>query len=96
MELAGRMWHQLMTNWSWEASLKIVENHWGVFVMFLIGMIIHWLPVSFKTKYRHAFIHAHPALQATGVVFAVFLIYQFITSDLQAFYLFSVLVGEFV
>lgn len=89
MELAGRMWHQLMTNWSWEASLKIVENHWGVFVMFLIGMIIHWLPVSFKTKYRHAFIHAHPALQATGVVFAVFLIYQFITSDLQAFIYFQ-------
>ena len=89
MELAGRMWNQLMTNWSWDASIKIMENHWGVFVMFLIGMIIHWLPVRIKTQYRHAFIQAHPVFQALGVVFVVFLIYQFITSDLQAFIYFQ-------
>ncbi len=89
MELVSRMWNQLMTNWSVEASLKIIQNHWGVFVIFLLGMIIHWLPVSFKTKYRHAFIHAHPLTQITCVVAIVFLIYQFISSDLQAFIYFQ-------
>lgn len=89
MELVSRMWNQLMTNWSMEASLKILENHWGVFLIFLLGMIIHWLPVSVKTKYRHAFIHAHPAVQISCVVATVFLIYQFITSDLQAFIYFQ-------
>lgn len=89
MELVSRMWNQLMTNWSWDATLKILENHWTVFLIFLLGMIIHWLPVSLKMKYRHAFVHAHPAVQISCIVGVVFLIYQFITSDLQAFIYFQ-------
>lgn len=89
MELVDRMVHQLLHNWSIDACLKIVQNHWGVFVVFIIGMIIHWLPVSAKQSYRNYFIRSHPALKVLFTTAVVFLIYQFITSDLQAFIYFQ-------
>lgn len=89
MELVDRMMQQLLHNWSADAAIKILANHWGVFVIFLIGMIIHWLPVSIKQVYRNYFIRSHPAFKVLCVTATVFLIYQFITSDLQAFIYFQ-------
>ncbi len=89
MDIVERMWYQLMNNWSWEATFKILENHWGVFIMFFIGMIIHWLPLQLKTKYRQWFVRSSLPVQIACSVGAVFLIYQFLTSDLQAFIYFQ-------
>ena len=61
----------------------------AVFLLILIGMIIHWLPVNFKRRYRLSFaLMPMPAMVAV-IVAAVFVIYRFITADLQAFIYFQ-------
>ena len=52
-------------------------------------MIIHWLPVNFKRWYRLNFALLPVPVIALLVVFVVFVVYQFITADLQAFIYFQ-------
>jgi type VI protein secretion system component VasF len=52
-------------------------------------MVIHWLPEHFKRRYRLWFAMMPLWLTAVVCVFAVFVIYQFISADLQAFIYFQ-------
>ena len=52
-------------------------------------MIIHWLPDRFKRRYRLWFAAMPLWLMAVVVVATVFVVYQFITADLQPFLYFQ-------
>ena len=67
----------------------IIANYSSVFIVFVIGMIIHWLPDNFKRRYRLSFAMMPLWLMAIVVVLAVFIVYQFITADLQPFIYFQ-------
>ncbi len=75
----------------WDLSLvpQIVQSYASVFLLFVLGMIIHWLPLRWKRRYRIAFANLPLPLMAFVVVAAVFFVYQFITADLQAFIYFQ-------
>ena len=60
-----------------------------VFLLFAIGMIIHWLPTRWKRWYRINFSLLPLPVILLCVVATVFVVYQFITSDLQAFIYFQ-------
>lgn len=89
METVDRLWDQLMLNWDGNAIVKILNNHWQVFALFVVGMVIHWLPVKVKDWYRGTFASAPGYAQAAITVLAVLIIYQFMSSDLQAFIYFQ-------
>jgi len=57
--------------------------------MLLIGLIIHWLPSKTKQWYRITFARLPQWVQLVTVVVTVFVIYQFITAELQAFIYFQ-------
>ena len=75
----------------WDLSLipQMVQQHLGVILVFVIGMIIHWLPENFKRRYRIWFALMPLPLMALVCVLAVFIICQFITADLQSFIYFQ-------
>ncbi len=52
-------------------------------------MLIHWLPDRFKRRYRLFFARLPIPVMLLAVVAAVFVIYQFITADLQSFIYFQ-------
>jgi hypothetical protein len=60
-----------------------------VFSLIIIGLIIHWLPERWKRRYRPTFALLPLVPMALLIVFCVFVIYQFITADLQAFIYFQ-------
>ena len=75
---------------AWNGNVfEIIAAYKGVFFLFLIGMIIHWLPDRFKRRYRIMF--AKLPVQAIGViaVFAIFIAYQFISSEMKPFIYFQ-------
>lgn len=76
---------------SWDLSLipQMVYGYRYVFVLFVVGMIIHWLPENFKRRYRLWFATMPLPLMVLTVVVSVFIIYQFITADLQKFIYFQ-------
>jgi len=60
-----------------------------VFIVMLLGFIIHWLPVKTKQWYRNIFATAHIGLQLGFCILTVIAIYQILSSDLQPFIYFQ-------
>ncbi|MDR3326956.1 MAG: MBOAT family protein [Prevotellaceae bacterium] len=75
----------------WDFSLidNMIYEYRSVFIWFVIGMIIHWLPEHFKRRYRLWFASMPLWLMAAVAVLSVFIIYQFISADLQSFIYFQ-------
>ena len=75
----------------WDLSLvpAMTAAHWQVLLLFVIGMVIHWLPERFKRRYRLNFALMPLWLMALVVTAIIVFIYQFITADLQSFIYFQ-------
>lgn len=75
----------------WDLSLvpQMALHHRNVIIVFVLGMVIHWLPENFKRRYRIWFSRMPRPIMALTCVLAVFVIYQFITADLQSFIYFQ-------
>ena len=89
MESTWQILDQIKNSFSFQLIPEILKAYDKVFLVMLIGYVIHWLPVRIKTWYRESFI-AFP-LPAKILVSAliVFGIYQTMSADLQAFIYFQ-------
>ena len=88
-QTARRMVHQIGSAWDWTLIPQICTQYWRVFGLIVLGMLIHWLPARWKRWYRISFAMLPLPVMALFVVAVVFLVYQFITADLQAFIYFQ-------
>ncbi len=86
---ATQMVERIGGQWNWQQVPAILDNYASVFIVFLIGMVIHWLPERFKRRYRLWFAQMPLWLMLPLVVLSVFFVYQFITADLQPFIYFQ-------
>ena len=86
---ATQMVERIGSHWNLEQIPAILQNYSTVFIIFLIGMVVHWLPERFKRRYRLWFAQMPFVLMVLVVVLAVFVVYQFITADLQPFIYFQ-------
>lgn len=86
---AKSMVGQIGSPWRLDLIPQIAYGYRYVFLLFALGMIIHWLPTRWKRWYRINF--ALMPIWLIGLVTAVciFVIYQFITADLQPFIYFQ-------
>ena len=86
---ATQMVERIGGHWNLEQIPAIVQNYSTVFILFLIGMVVHWLPDRFKRRYRLWFAQMPLWLMVLVVVATVVVVYQFITADLQPFIYFQ-------
>ena len=86
---AKNMVNQIGSHWEAGIIPDIISTYASVFIVFLIGMVIHWLPERFKRRYRLSFALMPLWLMLLVAVAVVFLVYQFITADLQPFIYFQ-------
>ncbi len=75
--------------WNLQLIPQIIHSYSNVFIIFLVGMLIHWLPTRFKRRYRLWFATRPLWVMLLATVVAVFIVYQFITADLQPFIYFQ-------
>lgn len=88
-ETAKNMVHQMGSSWANTDVWAIVTAYRKVFLLFAFGMLVHWLPVRWKRKMRLSFALLPLPVIGLIVVAVVFVVYQFITADLQAFIYFQ-------
>ena len=86
---AKNMVNQIGSHWDLDKIPAMAWQYRNVFLMIVIGMIIHWLPENFKRRYRIWFARMPLAVMAVACALIVFVIYQFITADLQSFIYFQ-------
>lgn len=88
-DTAKSMVNQIGSRWDLSLIPQICMGYKYVFILIILGMIIHWLPENFKRRYRFSFAALPLPVMAIFVVIFVFVIYQFITADLQKFIYFQ-------
>ena len=88
-QTAKAMVNQIGGSWSWTQIPEIIDTYKVVLLLFVLGMTIHWLPERWKRWYRLNFTLLPAWLIGIAVVATVFLVYQFITADLQPFIYFQ-------
>ena len=86
---AKNMVNQMGSHWRFDQIPDIIFYYRNVFILIVIGMVIHWLPDNFKRRYRIWFAKMPIPLMIVVCALIVFVIYQFITADLQAFIYFQ-------
>ncbi len=88
-ETAQNMMHQIGSKWDMSIIPSIISEYRTIFLLFALGMLIHWLPAKWKQAYRISFALLPVPIIAIICVVVVFIVYQFITADLQAFIYFQ-------
>jgi len=89
LETAQKIMTQISTNFGYKLAPEIIWGFSNVFIVMFIGYLIHWLPVSVKELYRGAFIKLALWAKLVVAVIIVFVLYQFHTSETQAFIYFQ-------
>lgn len=89
LETVEQMIHSMSTNFKIDLAWQILVSYKWVFLAMLFGFVVHWLPTTFKDGYKNAFIKSPLPVKAAIVVGTVFMIIQFISSDLQPFIYFQ-------
>jgi alginate O-acetyltransferase complex protein AlgI len=83
------MLKQIFLNMDFSVAPQVIAGYWNVFLVFVVGMIIHWLPADFKERYRTKF----ASMPIWGIVLFcfvnVFFLYQVMSADLQPFIYFQ-------
>ena len=86
---AKNMVNQIGGQWDWSLVPQMAWQHRSIILVFVVGMLIHWLPENFKRRYRIWFAKMPLALMVLACMVAVFITCQFITADLQSFIYFQ-------
>ena len=86
--IATRMVKSIGTQWNADI-LPIISTYHNVFLLFVAGMVIHWLPSRFKLRYRIMFAKLPLPVICLCAIIAVFIVYQFVTAELQPFIYFQ-------
>ena len=86
---AKNMVNQIGSAWNFSIVPRIAWQHRSVLLVFAFGMLVHWLPDRWKRRYRIAFARLPLPVMALVVFAVVFMVYQFITADLQTFIYFQ-------
>ena len=67
----------------------IICTYRNIFLLFIVGMIIHWLPENCKRRYRLAFATLPLPIMCLVCILAVLIIYQFVSAEMQPFIYFQ-------
>ena len=86
--IAKDMINSIGTQWNVNV-LDVISAYRSVFILFVLGMIVHWLPTRFKRRYRICFAKMPLPLMAIVTVLIIFIFYQFVTAEMQPFIYFQ-------
>ena len=86
--IAKDMINSIGTQWNVNV-LDVISAYRSVFILFVLGMIVHWLPTRFKRRYRICFAKMPLPLMAIVTVIIIFVCYQFVTAEMQPFIYFQ-------
>ena len=88
-ETATNMVNQIGGAWNSSIIPDFLWEYRNVVILFVLGMVIHWLPSRAKRWYRVRFAQLPIWVIILIAVAAIIGVYQFVTADLQAFIYFQ-------
>jgi D-alanyl-lipoteichoic acid acyltransferase DltB (MBOAT superfamily) len=89
MEGARNVLSQIFNHFGGATVSAMMVSYANIFLIMLLGFTVHWLPASFKEKYRGWFITTPIYAKAIIIVLVVLIIFQVKSSVLQPFIYFQ-------
>lgn len=89
MESTWKIIGQISNNFNFALIPEISNSYSTVFIVMLLGFVIHWLPIKVKDWYRETFIAFPLFIKLIVSVIVIFGVYQAMSSELQAFIYFQ-------
>jgi D-alanyl-lipoteichoic acid acyltransferase DltB (MBOAT superfamily) len=86
---ATTMLERIFMHMDFSIAPEVIAGYWKVFLVILVGMIIHWLPTAMKEKYRSTFSNLPIPAIAVACLVTIFFVYQVLSADLQPFIYFQ-------
>lgn len=89
METVNVLFDRISHHFGAELISDVIVGYKVVFMVILIGYIIHWIPEKYKAAYRDWFAHRSYPVMGLLCLVAVFLIYQLMSGEMQPFIYFQ-------
>jgi len=80
---------QISSNFGWNLVPAMMSAYWKVFLVMLLGYILHWLPYATKDKLLNWFVDTPIYAKILICALVVFVIYQSLSAGLQPFIYFQ-------
>jgi alginate O-acetyltransferase complex protein AlgI len=80
---------QVSSHFGWQALPGMLLSYWKPLTIMALGLVIHWLPESFKSIYREWFINSRMYQKILVSSLVIFVIYQSLSSELAPFIYFQ-------
>ncbi|MCU0390468.1 MAG: MBOAT family protein [Thermoflexibacter sp.] len=89
MQIVGNILSQIGTNFGFEyIDLNVIE-YYKIFIVIMIGFVVHLLPSDYKNQLSDTFVKLPDLTKAIMIVGIMLLLYQVKTSELQPFIYFQ-------
>jgi D-alanyl-lipoteichoic acid acyltransferase DltB (MBOAT superfamily) len=89
LETVRLMTDQILNHFNASLIFEILHAYRWVMTMFVVGMLLHWLPQKWKDYFKNKFIEIHDVAKIALSVFVVLVIFQFVSAELQPFIYFQ-------
>jgi D-alanyl-lipoteichoic acid acyltransferase DltB (MBOAT superfamily) len=89
MQIAKSMFHQITSSFTFSVIPDVLIGYKWVFLVMLFGFVIHWLSENWKKKIEDWFIATPFWLKIIISALVVIIVYQSISSEMQAFIYFQ-------
>lgn len=89
MQTVGEMLTQIFTNFHPEVFTQFVMGYKGVFVLMVVGYILHFMPKSAENSLQAVVTRSPLLVQAVMLAIAIFVVVQFKSAGVQPFIYFQ-------
>lgn len=89
LEDVGTMLHRIGNDFGWGLVGEVLWGFRSVFLVMLVGFVVHWLPETFKQWYRERFIALPVWAMALVAAATAFVLYQTMTAEMVPFIYFQ-------
>ncbi len=86
---ANQFMSQVWSNLDLSMAGDVILSYYKVFLLMVLGYLVHWLPSSLKNSYRNWFINSALWVKLIIAVLIVFVIYQSWSADIVPFIYFQ-------
>ncbi len=89
LQTVSDLFDRIQNHFGLDLLMPVMVSYRTVFLVILIGYLIHWIPERAKNWYRNIFSASPVPVMGLAVVIAVFLMYQAMSADMQPFIYFQ-------
>jgi D-alanyl-lipoteichoic acid acyltransferase DltB (MBOAT superfamily) len=89
LDTVNTIFYRINNHFGDDLFFKILQGYKFVLIVLLFGYLIHWIPERIKIVYRNWFASLPLVVMGLIVVFAVFLMFQLMSGEMQPFIYFQ-------